>query len=35
MHDDVTARFLYYVDGSGGAVGPTTSPLVKIIRLIE
>lgn len=33
MHDDVTARFLYYVDGS--AVGSTTSPLVKIIRLVE
>ncbi len=35
MHDDVTARFLYFVDGSGGPVGTTTSPLVKIIRLIE
>lgn len=35
MHSDVTARFLFYVNGSGGAVGTTTSPLVKIIRLIE
>lgn len=35
MHDDVTARFLFYVDGSGSAVGSTTSPLVKIIRLVE
>lgn len=34
MQDDVTARFLYFVGGSGGSVGQTTGPLVKIIRLI-
>jgi hypothetical protein len=34
MHDDVIARFLFYVDGSGGHTGAVTSPLAKTIRLI-
>lgn len=33
MHDDVTARFLFYVEGTG-SVHTTAGPLVKVIQLI-